>query len=38
MDPGFPAMLASQLGLKLEARTAPTQIMVIDRIERPAEN
>jgi uncharacterized protein (TIGR03435 family) len=37
-DPGFPAMLASQLGLKLEARTAPSEILVIDRIERPAEN
>jgi uncharacterized protein (TIGR03435 family) len=33
-DPGFPAMLASQLGLKLEARTAPGEILVIDRIER----
>jgi len=37
-DPGFPALLAAQLGLKLEARATPTEILVVDRIERPAEN
>jgi uncharacterized protein (TIGR03435 family) len=37
-DPGFPALLAAQLGLKLEARATPTEMLVVDRIERPAEN
>jgi uncharacterized protein (TIGR03435 family) len=37
-DPGFAARVASQLGLKLEARTAPADILVIDRVEKATEN
>jgi uncharacterized protein (TIGR03435 family) len=40
--PDFSAMMISavreQLGLKLEARRAATDILVIDRLERPTEN
>jgi len=37
-DPGFAARVASQLGLKLEARTAPAEILVIDRVEKATGN
>ena len=37
-DPGFAARVASQLGLKLEARTAPAELLVIDRVEKATEN
>lgn len=37
-DPGFAARVASQLGLKLEARTAPAEFLVIDRVEKATEN
>ena len=34
----LPAALEKQLGLKLERRNLPMAVIVIDRIERPAEN
>jgi uncharacterized protein (TIGR03435 family) len=34
-DPGFPALLAAQLGLKLEARATPTEILVVASSGRP---
>jgi uncharacterized protein (TIGR03435 family) len=30
--------LEEQLGLKLEEHRAPTEILIIDRAERPSEN
>jgi uncharacterized protein (TIGR03435 family) len=36
--PGFLEALRSQLGLKLVATTAPTDVLIIDHIERPDEN
>ena len=35
---GIETALQQQLGLKLEPQTAPMQILVIDHIEKPAEN
>jgi uncharacterized protein (TIGR03435 family) len=37
-DPGFAALLVSQIGLKLESRNAPTEVLVIDHVERPSGN
>jgi uncharacterized protein (TIGR03435 family) len=37
-DPAFAARLTSQLGLKLDPRTAATEVLVIDRAEKPAAN
>jgi uncharacterized protein (TIGR03435 family) len=34
----LPVALEDQLGLKLELRREPTDVVVIDRIERPSEN
>ena len=36
--PLLPVALQQQLGLKLEPRKAPTDILVIDHVERPTEN
>jgi uncharacterized protein (TIGR03435 family) len=41
IDPNGPALstaLQEQLGLKLEAKKDTVDIVVIDRLERPAEN
>ena len=40
-DPGGPPLFTAiqdQLGLKLESKTEPVEIMVIDHIERPSDN
>ena len=37
-EPSFRQMLREQLGLKLESATAPVRVLIIDRVERPAEN
>jgi uncharacterized protein (TIGR03435 family) len=36
--PAFVQALKEQLGLKLESIKAPLPLVVIDRVERPAEN
>jgi uncharacterized protein (TIGR03435 family) len=38
VGPTLADALRDQLGLKLEARGAPTPVLVIDRLERPSEN
>ena len=37
-DPSFGTRVASQLGLKLEARTSPSEVLVIDSAEKATEN
>jgi uncharacterized protein (TIGR03435 family) len=32
------AAFQQQLGLKLESTKAPTEVMVIDKVEKPSEN
>jgi uncharacterized protein (TIGR03435 family) len=34
----LPAAMEEQLGLRLELRREPMEVVVIDRIERPSEN
>jgi uncharacterized protein (TIGR03435 family) len=36
--PSLSQALEQELGLKLEARRVPTEVLVIDRVERPSEN
>ncbi len=36
--PDLSAAFQQQLGLKLESTKAPTDVMVIDKVERPSEN
>jgi uncharacterized protein (TIGR03435 family) len=36
--PTFLQALREQLGLKLEPARAPLRLLVVDRVERPAEN
>jgi bla regulator protein BlaR1 len=36
--PTFPEALNEQLGLKLESTKAPTEVLIVDRVERPSAN
>jgi uncharacterized protein (TIGR03435 family) len=36
--PSVSTVLQEQLGLKLEARRSPVEVLVIDRVERPSGN
>jgi uncharacterized protein (TIGR03435 family) len=36
--PGFFTAIQEQLGLRIESQTAPVDVIVIDRIERPSDN
>ncbi len=36
--PGLFTAIQEQLGLKLEAQKTPSEVLVIDHVERPSEN
>jgi uncharacterized protein (TIGR03435 family) len=36
--PGIFTAMEEEVGLKLEAKRAPTQVLVVDKVERPSEN
>jgi uncharacterized protein (TIGR03435 family) len=38
LDPALPLNIAAQVGLKLDARKAPVESIVVDHVERPTEN
>ena len=38
LQTAFPAVLEERLGLKLEGRKVPTEVLVIDSARKPAEN
>jgi uncharacterized protein (TIGR03435 family) len=38
LPPALPAAIREQIGLRLDATTAPLDVLVVDQVERPYEN